>query len=1108
MKKVLSLILIFTLVFSTALVPSYASAEKNDDLTGHWSESTMRSWIEGKLITGYNDDTYHPDQSITRAEFCSLIDNVIGIPAVTGNVNFKDVSSEAWYASAVNRASSYGLVSGYGDGLFKPNLEITREEASVMVSKLLDENSLSTQLSLDFFQDANKISKWSFDALRRLITKGYISGYPDGTLGPDLKITRAEAVVMLSNVFGTIITSSGSYGKAGETYNNVTVTSSDVTLNDMTIEGDLYIAEAVDDGNVILNNVTINGDVIVKGGGENSIHFNNTNIFGTLMVKKADNKIRIVATGSTRVNVTYLESGGILVQDETAAEGFNQVVLSAEELEGLNVELVGDFKRVDVKSEGFKINLGEKSTIAKLNVEEKAKTFDIAGKGTVKEAEIYADKVKIDTKVTKLKIGDNANNVTTDGKAVKAGSTTNNATSSGGSTRSGGNGGSSNNDKALAVIDLSASSLQMTSGSSITVTAKVTYTTASMVTAQLIWIASDTKVAEVPRTGKFVSDNGGILTVENTVSSLATSPDLKISVYAVKNPKAADILSSDNVMASKSIDVVIYSKDTTFNVAFDVNSSDVTAVPSQKVTIDEKAIVPAKPTRTGYTFKGWYLEGTLYDFSNPVTKNITLTARWELSLDTNYVDERFDTGYPTVNITTGGYISVSFKLKESPTTPVTAYLIVDPYNADSIPDVTAVMHGHTGSGEHIVWAKYNTYSMLNDAQIVTVTSTAKVNDEKALVAIVLDDGTTRSSEPTIIEIEENTAGELDEINPRIEALYINNARTKLYAYSYDELDGSSTANVSDFSLTYEGNPVTITAVDVLEDAIKYYDAVELSVAGLSASSNPDKLELSYTGTSITDRAQVPNKLEPFTNASILDAHAEISDVYVASDSSYIGVEIKPGIETNYNDTENYTVNVYYASDFAAIGTPLEIKEADSAFNMDYINLAYEIVSPPAPVAGNTFYVTADIKTCTQDTSTVNSASITPIIVQPISIKNVRYEEGINRLEISYNGILNDSVYGCYYEFKITDSSGNTITSGTLSGNGYADPMKDMNARYTGESMVIFSNNFFYGSMPTEQSGEKMYIRYKPLHTQNYLKDTSGKEITEVSDWVEVWIMAH
>lgn len=127
-KKLLPLALTAAMI-----VPSVPAMAAPSDIAGHWAESVITQWQSKGLIQGYEDGTFKPGNTITRAEFVTLMNNAKGFWS-EGSINFSDVKNGSWFYSAVARAVAAGYVKGYSDGSFKPGNTITRAEAAVMIA--------------------------------------------------------------------------------------------------------------------------------------------------------------------------------------------------------------------------------------------------------------------------------------------------------------------------------------------------------------------------------------------------------------------------------------------------------------------------------------------------------------------------------------------------------------------------------------------------------------------------------------------------------------------------------------------------------------------------------------------------------------------------------------------------------------------------------------------------------------------------------------------------------------------------------------------------------------------------------------------------------------
>ena len=99
------------------------------------------------LVGGYGDGTFRPGQEISRAEFCAMLCNLLGLTSQeTGR--FTDVAAESWYSGAVHAACAFGLMGGYGDGTFRPEQPITQEEIVCVLA------NLGEWLNMNIYEDA------------------------------------------------------------------------------------------------------------------------------------------------------------------------------------------------------------------------------------------------------------------------------------------------------------------------------------------------------------------------------------------------------------------------------------------------------------------------------------------------------------------------------------------------------------------------------------------------------------------------------------------------------------------------------------------------------------------------------------------------------------------------------------------------------------------------------------------------------------------------------------------------------------------------------------------------------------------------------------------
>ncbi|MCU6791156.1 S-layer homology domain-containing protein [Paenibacillus sp. WQ 127069] len=170
---------------------STALAASFSDTGNHWANSSIEQMAASKRITGYPDGTFKPDRQVSRAEFVNMANQTFGLSGTAANTNFNDVKSADWFYPQVSAAQSAGYIQGYPDGTFKPNQSISREEAAAVLARLLKlDTSTSSTLTV---KDAEVIDSWAKASVSALLSKQIFNGYEDGSFKPFAPISRAEA---------------------------------------------------------------------------------------------------------------------------------------------------------------------------------------------------------------------------------------------------------------------------------------------------------------------------------------------------------------------------------------------------------------------------------------------------------------------------------------------------------------------------------------------------------------------------------------------------------------------------------------------------------------------------------------------------------------------------------------------------------------------------------------------------------------------------------------------------------------------------------------------------------------------------------------------------
>ena len=159
-----------------------------------WFADAVKYVSENKLMNGTSTTAFSPNENMSRAMLATVLYRMSGETAEADS-SFGDVSSSAYYAAAVNWASSKGIVNGKDSGMFSPDLSITREQLAAMLYRYAGEPSVSADLSA--YTDAVSISPYAEKAVEWCVAEGILTGRTASTLAPQDTATRAECAAML-----------------------------------------------------------------------------------------------------------------------------------------------------------------------------------------------------------------------------------------------------------------------------------------------------------------------------------------------------------------------------------------------------------------------------------------------------------------------------------------------------------------------------------------------------------------------------------------------------------------------------------------------------------------------------------------------------------------------------------------------------------------------------------------------------------------------------------------------------------------------------------------------------------------------------------------------
>lgn len=183
--------------FSTWNAESYEPLNVYLDVSEEsWYYEAALAAREYGLMNGMNFSIFSPAGLSTRGQTAKVLFEMSGAEAPAYSQVFPDVSDGVWYTPAILWAQENGVVKGYGDGSFRPNAQISRQELVVLLYRFLGEPTVEED-ALSRFTDAGNVMDYARDAMTWAVSVGIVEGYTDNTLRPRQTVTRAELAALM-----------------------------------------------------------------------------------------------------------------------------------------------------------------------------------------------------------------------------------------------------------------------------------------------------------------------------------------------------------------------------------------------------------------------------------------------------------------------------------------------------------------------------------------------------------------------------------------------------------------------------------------------------------------------------------------------------------------------------------------------------------------------------------------------------------------------------------------------------------------------------------------------------------------------------------------------
>ena len=191
MKKLLATMLCGILLFIS--IPTTLAASFKDVSESHTFSEEIHYLVERKIIAGFEDNTFKPQQFVTRAQAATMIGRALGLNGTKGVTAFPDVASDSVASGYIKEAAKLGIIKGYEDGTFRPNTVVTRGQLAIFLTRAFN----LTKSSSVTFSDVSSNSV-AYPYIGYLIAANITLGYDDGTFRPNAAVTRGQFAAFLT----------------------------------------------------------------------------------------------------------------------------------------------------------------------------------------------------------------------------------------------------------------------------------------------------------------------------------------------------------------------------------------------------------------------------------------------------------------------------------------------------------------------------------------------------------------------------------------------------------------------------------------------------------------------------------------------------------------------------------------------------------------------------------------------------------------------------------------------------------------------------------------------------------------------------------------------
>lgn len=371
-RRALSLLLAAVMVLG--LFPALPAAQAS----AHWADPYLSQLMEWGIIS--QAQSQNPDRALTRADFMGIVNRAYGYQE-PGETPFEDIKETDWFYDDVGIAYNARYIKGTSPTTASPNDPLTRETATTILGRNMMLQESAGEI-LDF-TDARRISTWAQGTIKSSLEHYLVSGYDDGTFRPQRNVSWGEMASMVTRLIGTPLQEPGEYSLGGTfgnvTITSPGVTLRDTVVSgDLYITGGVGLGGIQLENVTVLGRIIASGTGTSEGGA--SILLRNVTADELLVDNLQDNEVSLQADGITEIGRTIVRTSAYIEDNTPEGMGLHMISLEGEtypegeepeDWEPPKLTLAGRIEEVVNRTPGSTVHVGS-GTVAKLTVDEAA----------------------------------------------------------------------------------------------------------------------------------------------------------------------------------------------------------------------------------------------------------------------------------------------------------------------------------------------------------------------------------------------------------------------------------------------------------------------------------------------------------------------------------------------------------------------------------------------------------------------------------------------------------------------------------------------------------------------------------------------------------------